>query len=69
MYIKEITNLEPGKIYAIQSKKKLSKSELDHIRLVLDQEQERLGCKFLLITRDFKFVSVPDGYEIVRKAE
>lgn len=63
-----LTFLDPGKIYCISINSELSIEDIKSVIEELRKISEKLDLKFMtILDGTMKFVSIPKGYEIVKK--
>lgn len=64
--VKTISALEPGKIYCLQID--MSTVDWEHISILVKGLNDR-GILLVVIGQDMNFVSIPKGYEVIKKEE
>ena len=62
--IEELRALEPGKLYCLQVDMALV--DYEHLEALMDGLNQQ-NIKLAVIGKDMNFVSVPEGYELVKK--
>jgi len=62
--IEELQTLEPGKLYCLQVDMALV--DYEHLEALMDGLNQQ-NIKLAVIGKDMNFVSVPEGYELVKK--
>ena len=62
--IETLTALEPGKLYCLQVD--MASVSYDHLEALMDGLSQQ-NIKLVVIGKDMNFMSVPEGYEVIKK--
>jgi len=63
MEIENLSSLEPGKLYCLQVD--MDTVDIDAYRQIAE-ELAKEGIRIVVIDKNAKFVSLPDGYEVIK---
>jgi hypothetical protein len=65
--IKELLALEKGKVYVLECDADYMYKNSDTITKIITSIQEGYGIDIIVLDKSFKFITLPKGYEIIKK--